>query len=112
MNIIRTIVFSTALAAVGLVGFSAQAASDRQFTVVNNNNSQSIQQVWKAPAGTSQNYDEVYLDSPITPNTRSEFDFENSGPTCLFDVRVQFADGVAQEFANVNVCRGDRVLAD
>lgn len=35
-----------------------------------------------------------------------------TGNNCFYDVRVKFSDGVVQTFANVNTCRGDRVIAD
>ena len=89
----------------------AEASSQRQFDVVNTNNSVSIQSIWSAMAGTSEIWHTASLDSPIAPRSTSHFTMPE-GPTCFFDVKVQFSDDVVQTFTNINVCRGDRVIAD
>ncbi len=103
----------SAMFAVSLLGTatSAVAADDRFFVVKNTNQDVSIQQVWTARAGTRDPWTEADVDYPIAPGTESEFGM-GTGNNCFYDVRVKFSDGVVQTFANVNTCRGDRVIAD
>jgi hypothetical protein len=79
-------------------------------TVVNRNSSRAIQQVWFANAGESDPWQEANVEEAIRP--QSESTFTMSGENCLFDIKVRFSDGYEATFNNVNVCRGDRVLAD
>jgi hypothetical protein len=101
----------SAMAAVVAVSIASPAmAAERSFYVNNTNDSVSVQRVWYAQAGTNQVWQEVYLDYPIKPNTKSSFTMGN-GDVCLYDVKIKFSDGVEQSFENVNVCRGDGVRA-
>ncbi|WP_375397638.1 hypothetical protein [uncultured Sphingomonas sp.] len=85
-------------------------AADREFTVKNGNAKVSVQRVWYAQAGTSEVWQEVFLDYPIKPSTSSGFTLPE-GNVCLYDVKIQFSDDYVQTFANVNVCRHDYVDA-
>jgi hypothetical protein len=77
---------------------------------VNRNSQRSIQQVFFANAGESDPWQAANVDEAIRPKSKSTFTI--SGENCLFDVKVKFSDGYEATFNNVNVCRGDRVLAD
>ena len=90
-------------------GFTASAAAAGEFTVVNDNDSLSIQQVWTAGSGMpNDTWNSADLNSPVRPGTSRAF--TTDGNVCFYDVRVQFSDGYRQTFDNVNVCRGDRVI--
>ncbi len=103
-------VISTFVAAGFAAAASVANAGDLVLTVRNANGTVSIQRLWTAPAGTRQPWTETFLESPILGSRL--FTFENSVSTCLFDVKIQFSDGVVETFDNVNVCRGDSVRAD
>ena len=91
-------------------GSAANAQTARGFEVVNTNDSVSIQRVWSAQAGLTVPWRAADMNGPVYPNQRSAFAM-NDGPSCFYDVKVQFSDGYEQTFANVNVCRFDRVRA-
>ena len=100
-----------AVSAVAMLALPTAAMADgRSFYVNNTNGSVSVQRVWYAQAGTNQTWQEVYLDYPIKPNTKSSFTMGN-GDVCIYDIKIKFSDGYEQEFENVNVCRGDGVKA-
>ena len=103
-----------AIAAAALAGSAsvAHAGSERSFGVNNSNSSYSIQNVWFAQAGTRQAWQTGDMDSPVGPQTRTTFTLSGAASVCFYDVKVRFSDGVEQQFANVNVCRGDYVRAD
>jgi len=89
---------------------STSALADGTITVVNRNSSRAIQQVWFANAGESDPWQEASVEEAIRPQSQSTFTMR--GDNCLFDIKVRFSDGYESTFTNVNVCRGDRVLAD
>lgn len=104
------------MAAVLALGFlapamSASAAEDRIFYLYNSNGSVSIQRVWTALAGDKDDaWAAATLNSQVDPGETTSFSL-GEGPSCFYDVKVQFSDGVEQTFANINVCRGDKVTA-
>lgn len=101
---------ATALLAAVVPG-AGLADSGRNFTVTNTNAKVSIQRVWTARDGEAGDpWHEVTLSYPIKPNTTSNFTM-GDGDVCLYDIKVQFSDNVVQQFANVNVCRGQTVTA-
>lgn len=116
MNFMRTRLARGAAGAVLALGFlasamPASAADDRIFYLYNSNGSVSIQRVWTALAGDSSDaWTPATLNSQVDPGETTSFSF-GEGPSCFFDVKVQFSDGYVQTFANVNVCRGDKVTA-
>ncbi len=89
---------------------STAALAGGTLTVVNRNSSRATQQVWFANAGESDPWQEANVNEAISP--KSESTFTMSGENCLFDIKVRFSDGYEATFNNVNICRGDRVLAD
>ncbi|HEX4694101.1 hypothetical protein [Sphingomonas sp.] len=102
--------FAAAAALTAVAIASPALAAGRGFYVNNTNSSVSVQRVWYAAAGTTQTWEEIYLDYPVKPNTKSNFTM-GDGDTCLYDIKLKFSDGYEQTFANVNVCRGDGVHA-
>ena len=110
-NTIRNILALAALASAVAAG-QAEANSRRRLDVVNTNASVSIESVWSARAGhRDEPWHTANLEEPIEPRSSSHFTMPE-GPACFFDVKVQFSDDTVQTFSNVNVCRGDRVIAD
>jgi len=104
----KSIGAAAALAAVSIA--TPAFASDRSFYINNTNSSVSVQRVWYAAAGTKDTWQEIYLDEPVTPKTKSTLSMDD-GDTCLYDIKLKFSDGYEQTYANVNVCRGDGVRA-
>ncbi|GLS24045.1 hypothetical protein GCM10007874_70660 [Labrys miyagiensis] len=90
--------------------FQGSAAMAGEFTVVNRNDNLAIQNVWFAHAGESDPWKAADVDAAIAPNSTS--DFTISGNNCLFDIKVRFSDDYTSTYDNVNVCRGDRVIAN
>lgn len=98
------------VALVGTIGPSTAHAGGT-LTVVNRNSTRAIQRVWFANAGERTDpWQAANVDAAIAPQSRSVFTL--SGPNCLFDIKVRFSDGYESSFGNVNVCRGDHVVAD
>ena len=117
MTVLRTRIARTAVAAVAALGFLASALpasardDDRIFYLYNSNGSVSIQRVWTALAGDSEDaWTPATLNSQVDPGETTSFSL-GTGPSCFYDVKVQFSDGYVQTFANINVCRGDKVTA-
>jgi hypothetical protein len=116
MTDMRTRITRTAVAAVAALGFlatamPASARDDRIFYLYNSNSSVSIQRVWTALAGDSEDaWTPATLNSQVDPGETTSFSL-GEGPSCFYDVKVQFSDGYVQTFANINVCRGDKVTA-
>ena len=108
----RSLIIALGFAALTLAGTlpSTSALADGSLTVVNRNSNRAIQQVWFANAGESDPWQEANVEEAIRPQSQSTFNM--SGDNCLFDIKVRFSDGYESTFTNVNVCRGDRVLAD
>ena len=77
--------------------------------VVNTNDDVSIQQVYVANAGESDPWRPANMDHAIAPGTQSSFTVP--GDACFYDVKVRFSEGAEQTFDNVDVCKGDRVVA-
>ena len=86
-----------------------RAFADSGYTVLNTHAASPIQQVWSANSGGVDPWRAATMLHEIAPGTQSGF--STSAGVCLLDIKVQFADGYAQIFSNVNVCRGDRVIA-
>ncbi len=113
---VRNRIIRTAVAAVLALGFlapamPASAREDRTFFLYNSNTSVSIQRVWTALAGDKNDaWTASTLNSPVDPGETTSFSL-GEGPSCFYDVKVQFSDGYEQSFANVNVCRADKVTA-
>lgn len=117
MTVMRNRIARTAVAAVLALGFlapalPASAREDRIFYLYNSNSEVSIQRVWTALSGDSTDeWTPATLNSPVDPGETTSFSL-GEGASCFYDVQVQFSDSVVQNFANVNVCRGDKVKAD
>ncbi|MDQ0466423.1 hypothetical protein QO010_004216 [Caulobacter ginsengisoli] len=89
----------------------ASAREDRIFYLYNSNGSVSIQRVWTALAGDKNDaWTPATLNSPVDPGETTSFSL-GEGASCFYDVKVQFSDSYEQTFANVNVCRADKVTA-
>lgn len=116
MTDMRTRITRAAVAVIAALGFlasamPASAREDRIFYLYNSNGSVSIQRVWTALAGDSSDaWVEATLNSQVDPGETTSFSL-GEGPSCFYDVKVQFSDGYVQTFGNVNVCRGDKVTA-
>lgn len=115
MTIARNRIARTAIAAVAALGFfasamPASAGSDRIFYLYNSNGEVSIQRVWTHLSGSDEDWVAATLNSQVDPGETTSFSF-GDGPSCFFDVKVQFSDSYVQTFTNVNVCRGDKVTA-
>ena len=103
--------FMSALGVMVFLSFTTPAfAADRSFYVDNINGSASVQRVWYAAAGTTEGWQEVFLNYPIKPKTKSNFTM-GDGDTCLYDIKIKFSDGYEETYSNVNMCRGDGVSA-
>src|SRR5690349_4535228 len=87
---------------------SSHAKAGNRFTLVNANDSASIQRVWVSPT-LDEEVDWVLV--PVThvvrPNTTSNF---NMGviDECLIDVKVEFDTGKTQLAVGVNICKAAR----
>ncbi len=116
MSIIRnpiTRVAAIAVAALSVLATAlpASAGEDRGFKLENTNASVSIQRVWTALAGDKDDArTPATLNSQVDPGELTSFSL-GEGPSCFYDVKVQFSDGYEQTFANVNVCNYDKVTA-
>jgi hypothetical protein len=90
----------------------AQAQSERTFEVFNRNGWVSIERIWTAPSNNKYApWTAANLDWAVGPRRVQRLTL-GWGPTCFYDVKVQFADGSTATAHNINVCRNDRVLAD
>ena len=98
---IPLILFAAALSAPSI------ADPDHHFIVFNSNKDLSIERVWFVHDGL---WVEVKGKVDIKPKTSATFTVYTS-PSCLFDVKIQFADGFTQQWENVNVCTGETVTA-
>lgn len=95
----------------GMTAMPAIADSGRNFTIWNGNATYSVQRVWTARAGESNDpWHEVTMKYAIKPKTSSNFTM-GTGNVCLYDIKIQFSDEVVQQFDNVNVCRGQTINA-
>ena len=93
---------SVVLAALALSAASAVDAAPKQRILVlprPTASGISPQRVWYAPAGTNASWTEM----PADAITARRYDL-GPGATCLYDVKLQYADGYMQVFDNVNVC--------
>lgn len=108
MKILRSLLRpALAIAAVTAGSSGAYAGT---FNIYNSHTSATVQRLWTAPAIKDTPWQEFYLDFPIQALTTNRFTISN-GSFCLYDMKVRFSDGYEQTFANVNICRGDRVVA-
>ena len=111
MQSIKILGVLAAAVATAVVPGAVLADSGRNFTIINNNSSVSVQRVWTARAGESGDpWHEVAMKYAIKPNTNSNFTM-GDGDVCLYDIKIQFSDEVVQQFDNINVCRGDSINA-
>lgn len=111
MQSIKILGVVAAALATAVVPGAALADSGRNFTINNTNDTVSVQRVWTARAGESNDpWKEVSMKYAIKPNTDSNFTM-GDGNVCLYDIKIQFSDEVVQQFDNVNVCRGQTVNA-
>ena len=94
----------------GIAGV-ASANAYRAFQVSNTNSNYSIQAVSFAQAGTSDEWHFANMNYAVSPNSNTTFTFPGAESVCFYDIKVKFSDGYEQQFANVNVCRGDIVRA-
>ena len=107
-NLIMIGVGAMLAAAVGVA--SAHAKSGNRFTLVNANDSASIQRVW-----VSSTFDEevdwilVPMTHVVRPNTTSNFNM-GAIDECLIDVKVEFDTGRTAEADSVDICKGARAV--
>ena len=99
------------LAGMILIAVAAPSLADssHRFTVKNSNASLSITRIWYVPSSDGP-WRELDKPTEIKPKTSSTIAV-SSQDLCIFDVKVQFSDGVSQVFENVNACKGDTVVA-
>jgi hypothetical protein len=108
MKIVRSLLRPALAIVASLAGASAAQAGT--FNIYNSHGSATIQRLWTAPAIKGTPWQEFYLDFPVEARTVNRFTLSN-GSYCLYDMKVRFSDGYEQTFSNVNICRGDRVVA-
>ncbi len=109
MNIFKTaLVGAAALAAVSGHAFANEPA--KGYEIANTHSSARIVGVWWALSGTKDPWQPVQMNAPIAPLTVSHVTVTVPG-ACYTDLKIRFDDGYEQVFANVNFCRGDRVVA-
>lgn len=89
---------------------AAGTASAGTFKIYNSHPTATIQRLWTAPAIKGTVWREFYLDFPVDARTTNNFTMPG-GSYCLYDMKIRFSDGYEQTFANVNICRGDKVIA-
>jgi hypothetical protein len=104
----------TALGIAMLLGIgAAQAADQRDFTIVNNDSYSSIVSGVIAPAIHGTPWTPISLRSPIGPRTIREIGFNGwagGSSVCYFDVRLTLDDGAEVFFNNVNLCRTENLV--
>lgn len=106
--------FAILLTVGGFLATAAPASAEmgRGFDVVNRNVSASVQRVWTALNGRQDlPWVAANLNSAVAPRATTRLTL-GEGANCFYDVKVQFSDGYALTFVNINVCRFDSVLAD
>jgi hypothetical protein len=86
----------------GLPGAVAKAPDDPSFRLINRS-SQPIVEAFATPAGLG-NWGQNRLDGPLPPQADKLVHVDKQG-SCLFDLRVVFADHTARERHRTDLCR-------
>ncbi len=108
MRLRLTVLFLLCLPGLGLPGLGRAAAPNPSFYLVNRS-LQPISEVYASPATASGWGRDRLGDTPVPPGGYAPVRLPADG-SCMFDLRVVYADGRAEERQGVNTCAVDDVV--
>ena len=92
-----------AVGAAAAGGTAGKPAGDPSFRLLNHA-AQPVTELFATPAGDGR-WGQNRLDSPLPPQAKRDISIQKQPNTCLYDLRVVFADHTARERHRTDLCR-------
>lgn len=94
-----------AFAALVALGMAAPAVAGAQDFALLNSTGFTIERVYVS-ASAKQDWEEDVLGDDVLPNgARTNIRFDSDEDACLWDIKVDFADGDSSEWQGINLCK-------